>query len=396
MTDSTSDRPALLGGSPLRSEPLPVWPPFDDAVRESLQTCIASGDWGRYEGASCEQLEQQWRQRTGYAHVQLCASGTAAVELALRGLGVSAGDEVILSAYDFKANLQNVLLLGAQPVLVDTIPDQWTVDLNRIESAITPSTKAIIASHLHGAIADMPALMSLAQSHQLMVIEDACQAPGAVVFERQAGSWGDVSVFSFGGSKLLSSGRGGAVCTPHDQVAQRMRLYTHRGNVAYPLSELQAAVVLGQLQQLEARNQHRLNNVRWLMELLSAGGGLTRPQDPADCTPAFYKVGLLYDPSAFGGLGRDVFCEAMRAEGIPLDPGFRALHRIHSKRRFRAPGELVAANRADESIVMLHHPILLEAERTMTQIANAVKKIRSNSQGLLRAGAGQQSGGQTS
>jgi dTDP-4-amino-4,6-dideoxygalactose transaminase len=295
QTATSQDRPALLGGTPVRTTGPPEWPPDDPLVREALERAIADRSWGRYHGPHCEQLSDFLAEYHESAHVQLCSSGTAAVELALRGLQVSADDEVILAAYDFKGNFANVVSLGAKPVLVDLDAANWNFDVEQLEAAVGPKTKAIIVSHLHGGVVPMPAVMDFVRAHQLPVIEDACQMPGAGIFGKTAGTWGDVGVLSFGGSKLTSAGRGGALFTNDSGIAQRIRLYTERGNQAYPLSELQAVVLLPQWQQLEERNQKRADSVGELCDQLSGFKGLTLfTNPPSDSPPGYYKLGFQY------------------------------------------------------------------------------------------------------
>jgi dTDP-4-amino-4,6-dideoxygalactose transaminase len=201
--------------------------------------------------------------------------------------------------------------------------------------------------------------------------------PGARLFGKRAGTWGDVGVLSFGGSKLLTAGRGGALFTNNPDVVQRARLYSHRGNEAYPLSELQAAVLLPQLETLDERNRKRADSVAYLSKLLTDIGGLRRFQNAFDdAEPGYYKLGLQYDPEAFGGLSRDRFVAAMRAEGVALDSGFRALHLIHGSRRFRKADGLPIASDADSRVLVLHHPVLLESMSTFDRIADTVKRIR--------------------
>jgi perosamine synthetase len=382
---SASELPAILGGTPLRTEAPPEWPGNWPEVADALNACLSDGSWGKYHGPNCEALTEQLIGFHNVTETILCASGTAAVELALRGVRVEAGDEVILAAYDFKANFQNVLAIGATPVLVDIDPASWQMDVSQLDAAISSKTKAIIVSHLHGGRVPMQSVMELADRHGVSVIEDACQATGAMFDGHRAGTAGHVGVLSFGGSKLLTAGRGGAIMTDHPEIAQRIRLFTQRGNEAYPLSEMQAAVLRPQLERLEERNSVRWDSVRrlsnQLKQLTSAKGDqILRPLVDAcpvgdkDC-PAFFKVGLQFDPTNSTGLSRDKFSQAMRAENVALDPGFRSLHRIHSKRRFRTVGELPAANHCDEHVLVLHHPVLLEGEVATWQICESAARI---------------------
>ena len=209
----TSDRPALLGGDALRPQGEPTWPPRDPAVDAVFQELANSGGWGRYEGPYCEALEDRLPQLHDVAHVRLTASGTAAVEIALRALGVKEGDEVLMAGWDFKANFADVVALGATPVLVDVRPDNAMIDVQSIDAAISPQCRAVIASHLHGCVVDMPALREVCDRRGVPILEDVCQMPLAEVYNKPAGTWGDVGVMSFGGSKTLSAGRGGAIIT---------------------------------------------------------------------------------------------------------------------------------------------------------------------------------------
>ncbi len=377
MSQLTEQRPAILGGTPIRPNGPPEWPADDAFVRSALLTLIDSRDWGRYHGPHVPDLCRRLADYHGVEHVLPCSSGTAAVELALRGVGVTADDEVILAGYDFKANFQNVLCLRATPVLVDLHPETWQLDPARLEAAVSSRTRAIIMSHLHGGVVAAPQVRQFAEAHGIAVIEDACQSPGAILHGRIAGTWGDVGVLSFGGSKLLTAGRGGAVITSRNDIAERIKRHVQRGNDAYPLSEMQAAILCPQFDQLDARNELRREAVRRLSLRLSDVAGLTPLQLPTDdVQPTYYKVGFRYRAENFAGLSRDLFAQAMRAEGIAFDAGFRGLHLIHASRRFRAADDLLEATRADAEMLTLHHPVLLEDDAAMAEIGAAVHQVR--------------------
>src|SRR5262249_16778136 len=149
----------------------------------------------------------------------------------------------------------------------DVDPNNWNLAPERLEAAAGPNTRAVIVSHLHGGVVPMPQVLAVAAARGLRVIEDAAQCPGALVHGRRAGTWGAPGVLGFGGSKLLTAGRGGALLTRHADVHQRVRLALNRGNTTCPLSELQAAVLLPQVDKLDARNVRRAAAVR----LLTAG-----------------------------------------------------------------------------------------------------------------------------
>lgn len=375
---SHADAVAVRRGIPAFPDGPPDWPGFDPEVQTALERAVADGTWGIYHGPHCAAFKEAFAALHEVEHIELCASGTAAVELALRGVRVGSGDEVILAAYDFKANFQNVIALDATPVLVDVRADDWQMDVELLDAALTAKTKAVIASHLHGGLVRMPQLTVWAAEHGVVVIEDACQCPGAMIEGRRASTWGDVGVHSFGGSKLLTSGRGGAVATNDASIMQRIKLYSARGNDAYPLSELQAAVLLPQLGRLDESNRIRATAVETLESVFVNAGLNPLATHGAGLSPAFYKLGLQYDASRFGGLTRDEFVTSIQSEGLAISSGFRSLHRIHSRRRFRASGELPIADQVDDNVLTLHHPILLQTDdQTVQRVQEALTRVAS-------------------
>ncbi|MCI0381146.1 MAG: aminotransferase class V-fold PLP-dependent enzyme [Gemmataceae bacterium] len=385
MKQSRNNAPALLGGDPVRPDGPPDWPSRDPEIAAALQHAWDNGTWGKYHGVHCDKLEERLREYLGVSHVLLCGSGTYAVELALRALGVGPGDEVLLAAYDYPGNFLCVHAVGAQPVLVDVRPENWNVSLDAVRAGLGASTKVIIASHLHGGVVPMRELTELARVHKIAVIEDAAQCPGARVQGQMAGRWGDVGIFSFGGSKLLSAGRGGAFVTERADLHQRARNWQLRGNLVCPLSELQAAVLLPQLARLDERNAKRQSAVEKLRQLLAGVPGLSPFRNPPawDWAAGYYKCGFQLDEQAFG-LTRGLLVKAARAEGIALDEGFAGLHVGRSPKRYRLGGPLSEADRAHQGCVVLHHPVLLEDDAALEQIARAVRRIHGARAELAR------------
>jgi dTDP-4-amino-4,6-dideoxygalactose transaminase len=346
-------------------------------VAARLREAIALGDWCRYDGPNLAALVERLAALVGVEHVLPCSSGTIGVEIALRGVGVASGDEVILGGYDFPGNFRAVEAIGALPVLVDLEPAARCLDVEQAAAAIGPRTKAIIATHLHGGMVDMLGLCDLTRKRGVAVVEDACQAVGGTVAGRPAGSWGDAGVFSFGGSKLLTAGRGGAVVTRRADVRQRMKIFCDRGNQSFPLSELQATVLLPQLENFAEPHARRWKSVRRLCTALDGDNGLTPPAEPLGGTGAFYKLGLLYDPKRMGGYDRDLFAAAARAEGIALDAGFRGFVR-RGEARCRRVGDLAVSAAAAERTLILHHPILLEPDATIDRLAAVLNELAAS------------------
>jgi dTDP-4-amino-4,6-dideoxygalactose transaminase len=360
----------------------PPWPPPDEDIRAALAAAYADGSWGRYHGPHSDRLRELLQSLHGVTHVHVCSSGTIAVELALRGLKIGPGDEVILAAYDFPGNFRAVEAVGAKPVLIDLALHEWLLDAEQIEAALSPQTRAIVVSHLHGSLADMRRIADIATSRGMAVVEDSSQVPGAVVQGQPAGSWGDCGVLSFGGSKLLTAGRGGAVLTARDDVLQRIKIASQRGNDAFPLSELQAAVLVPQVPKLAGANQRRLAAVRQLLSLVGEIPGLAPLRLIADeeNQPAFYKVPWQLtagddncDSPHFEKLRRR-FIAALQAEGVMMDEGFRGFAR-RSGNRCRVVGDLPNARRAAAGTVLLHHPVLLESSETISRVAEAIRNV---------------------
>ncbi len=366
---------ALDGGPRALPEGPPAWPREDSAVLAAIESAAADGSWGRYHGPHEERLLAALTERHGVPHALLCCSGTFAVELALRGLNIGPDDEVILAGYDFPGNFRAIEAIGAIPVLADIRADNWTLDVAAVAAAHGPRTRAVLVSHLHGGLADMAALRAWADRQGVAIVEDACQSPGASVSQRPAGTLGDVGVLSFGGSKLLTAGRGGAILTRSADVCQRAKIYCQRGNNAFPLSELQAAVLLPQVGQLDAFNKQRRIAVELLRKALGqlkAIRALIKPEGPD--LPSYYKLGFHYDAAELNGCPIERFVAAAQAEGLALDRGFRGFS-LRSGRRCRRADDLLNSRHAADATLLLHHPVLLEAKETIVRVAEALLKV---------------------
>lgn len=344
-------------------------------VAAVLVRLASAGAWGQYHGEELPNLERELSHYFAGSSALTCASGTLACEIALRAVGVQAGSEVILAAYEYEPTFLTLHALGAVPVLVDVDPRTGNLDASLVEAALSPKTVAVVASHLHGGTVDLRLLKELQSNHPFKIVEDAAQCPGATLAASPAGTTGDVGVLSFGGSKLLSAGRGGAVLTRDLQTLQRAKLLLSRGVQSWgTLSELQAAVVRPQLARLPREHANRIRQIALLDERLREMRGLRRFQTatPSD-RPDFYKIGFWYEATATG-LSRELFCHAMRAEGCAVDPGFRSLHIGRAKSRYRAAGELPHATALSEQCVVVHHPILRESVSAIEQFTAAVVK----------------------
>jgi len=368
---------ALYGGTPCLAEGPPHWPTADRDVADILRRAVADGSWGTYHGIWLDRLTERLSDMHTRAYVLPCSSGTYAVEAALRGVGVGSGDEVILAGYDFPGNFRAVEQTGALPVLCDIAPEGWSIDPDLLEEVWSPAVRAVVVSHLHGRLARMEEIERWAQSQGIALIEDACQVPGSKIENRVSGSMGDVSVLSFGGSKLLTAGRGGALLTSREDIYQRAKIFGHRGNDAFPLSQLQAAVLLPQLEALDVRNRQRRQAVDFLIQQSESWVGLEKPPAlPEHFQPSYYKLGWFYTGESGGGPPRELFLRALQAEGVAVDSGFRGFAG-RSQRRCRRPVPLPRSERAAKLTLLLHHPVLLAEQSILEGVARAFDKVHA-------------------
>ena len=333
------------------------WPPQSAEVRESLFQVFESGGWGKYDGGFCSELNERLAILLDLPLVRLCSSGTIAVEIALVAAGVKAGDEVVLGGYDFPGNFRAIENLDAIPVLADVNLNNWSLDAESFEKSISEKTRAVIVSHLHGGVADIDSIIRMAREQDILVIEDICQCPGATLNSRPLGSFGDICALSFGGSKLLSAGRGGAIGTRDEKLFQRAKIFCERGNDAFPLSELQAAVLLPQLENLNQMREKRQSGVNWLKKQVDDMATLNTIEIPCDASPDFYKVPLRLSDSS----RKQEMIDELRGKGIVIDHGFAGFTN-RSERRCRQPVSLVNSEMVSEGTLVLHHPSLLSED----------------------------------
>lgn len=244
---------------------------------------------GRYiGGAAVANFESEFARYTGTKYSVGCNSGTDALYMALRALEIGVGDEVITTPLTFIATSEVIVRVGAKPVFVDIDPDTFNFDLEQVATAITKNTKAIIAVHLFGQPIDMTALMAIAKSHNIYVIEDCAQATGASWDNQKVGSIGDVGCFSFFPTKTLGAcGDGGALTTNREAIADKIKLLREHGlireisnKVTYRhkltglnsrLDTLQATILSIKLKYLDTWNQQRqqaANNYQQLLQLI--------------------------------------------------------------------------------------------------------------------------------
>lgn len=258
----------------LKAQYLSIKDEMDTAIAQILQNTAFIG------GEPVKRFEKAFTKYLGIQHCIGCANGTDAIEILLKAMSIGQGDEVIVPAISWISTSEAVSSVGATPVFVDIEPDFYTIDPSKIKEKITPNTKAIIPVHLYGQAANMPAIMEIAQKHQLKVLEDCAQAHGASIEGKTVGTWGDCASFSFyPGKNLGAYGDAGAMVTNNELLAQQARRIANHGQLTKHdhqiegrnsrLDALQAAILTVKLQYLENWTQKRIQNAQLYRDLLS-------------------------------------------------------------------------------------------------------------------------------
>lgn len=410
------DRPALLGGTPVRGKPFPAWPVFDEHEEHALLEVLRSGRWWRGSGAQVARFESAFAELMGARHCVATANGTSALFASLGALEIGPGDEVVLPPYTFVATLNVILLHFALPVFVDTDPETFQMDARKLKAAVSDRTAAILPVHLGGGAADLDTILAVAGERRLPVVEDACQSHLAEWRGKKVGTLGATGCFSFQASKNLNAGEGGAILTNDPDLADKCYAFHNnargRGTPGYRglrganlrLTEFQAAVLLTQMTRLEAQSRVREQNAAHLTRLLEQIPGIQPARVYPGCTRNAYHLYLFrYRAEAFAGLPRDKFLRALQAEGVPCSGGYTPLNEepfLQATLQSRAyrrlyPPEVLAewpertacpVNRQlCAEAVWLPQTALLGPRADMDDIAAAIARIQRHAGELARA-----------
>jgi len=410
---SRSGRLALLGGEPVHTGGWPSWPIHDEREREAVLGVLESGKW--WYGDRVRQFEEKFAAFQDAKFGITCTSGTAALELALIGAGIGAGQEVIVPPYTFVATATAVLKANAVPIFVDIELDTLNLDAEQVEAAITEKTAAIMPVHFAGLPADMDRILAIARKHRLRVIEDAAHAWGTQWRGKGCGALGDAGGFSFQASKNITAGEGGIVLTDNPELADTVRSLSNVGRGKdkpwyehyltggnYRMTEFHGALLLAQLTRLAEQTERRARNAAILNQGLAGIEGLrTLREEPRATRRSYHLYGMRLIASEFG-CSRDRFVEAFRAEGITCGPGYP--HPLYRNPLFQRSGTgptycpvscpfyakavdytkvcCPNAEQACQEIIWLYQAMLLGSEEDMDDIVAAARKIREHAKEL--------------
>jgi L-glutamine:2-deoxy-scyllo-inosose/3-amino-2,3-dideoxy-scyllo-inosose aminotransferase len=382
---------------------------------ELLGQVVQSGYWG-FDGPLEAEFERRFAAYQDAEHGLCVANGTVALQLALEALDVGAGDEVIVPAITWQATAAAALDINAVPVLADVDPGTWCIDPAEVERLITPRTRAIIAVHLYGSLADMDRLCEIGARHQIPVIEDCAHAHGSRWRGRGTGSWGTLGCFSFQLFKTLTAGEGGFVTTNDPALAERVYSLRNCGRRRpgsadehwrpiqsgnYRMTELQAAVLLAQLDVFDGQADQRDANARRLEAGLAELPGVAPMAGPPQRTRISpYEFVFTFHASEWDGVPADAFRLALEAElGVDVDRineplNAAPLYQPHTKRRYRlSEGHwaeidptrftLPVAERAYAEGVSLPHRVLLDDD-AVDAVSDAIARLHHHRIALAR------------
>lgn len=407
---------ALRGGEPIIknmkiAKKVFQWPVYDEGDKKALLDVLERRKWCRlYKGSVTEKFEETFAQFQEAKYGVAVANGTVALELALKTLGIGAGDEVLVPASTFIATASAVSEVGAIPVFVDVDPETYQIDPTQIEKSITRRTKGIMVVHYGGYPADLDTILPLVKKYDLFLIEDCAHAHGTEWKGKKVGARGNIGCFSFQESKSLPSGEGGIILTNEEDLVEKAKLIHNIGRIVgrpgyehyilssnYRLSEFQAALLLTGMPRLEEQTNHKDRTGKFLAkELAKIEGIKPLKQDSRITKRGYYYFVLRYDKTKFDGISRDRFLEALKAEGIPADKGYgiplyrqpafkkENIKKAYPNRFSSFPDYenlyLPAIERicAQEQITLPHQVLLAEEEYLQKIIIEAVVKIKQN------------------
>ena len=366
---------------------IPIAEPFlGEEELNNVIEALKSG-WISSKGAFIEEFERDFSNYCDRKYGVATSNGTVALHLALKALGIGKGDEVIVPDLTFVAVANTVTYCNAKPVFVDSHPDYWCIDPQKIEEKITTRTKAIVPAHLYGHPCDMDPIIKIAEDHNLFIVEDAAEAHGAKYKGKKVGSFGDISCFSFYGNKIITTGEGGMCLTNNEDLVEKMRILRDHGmnpdkrywydiiGFNYRMTNLQAAVGVAQLEKLSEFVEKKRQIARWysegLKELEEEELITGHPEmEWAKCVYWMYCI-LIEDKF---GMSRDNLMRKLKEEEIDTRPFF---YPVHVMPPYKNNGKFPVAEEISRKGINLPSGVNLTKEM-IERVVNTIKGITAN------------------
>ncbi len=375
-------------------ERIPVAGPWITDKEVRYVADAARNAWYDKAGVYHQRFEQAFADYLGVRHAVSLPSCTSAIHLALRALGVGPGDEVIVPDVTWIASAAPVTYVGATTVFADIDPRTWCLAVDSFERCITPRTKAVIPVGLYGSVPDWPALRRIAGERGIAVIEDAAEAIGSEFRGCKAGSFGDVGVFSFHGSKTLTTGEGGMLVTDRDELLTRVLTLRDHGRPSgdklffntevaykYKMSSLQAALGLAQLGRVEELVARKRELFAWYCEELDGVSGVALNAEPAGTLNSYWMITVVW--SERFALSKEQAMERLGAAGVDSRPFFYPLSSLPAYAKSPQAEAARARNTASYSV----SPRALNLPSALSLTREQVRRACAEFKSLLRATA---------
>jgi perosamine synthetase len=373
-------------------ERIPVSGPWITEKEIAYVTDAVTNAWYANANVYHRRFEAAFSQYVGRRHAMALPSCTSAIHLSLLALGIGPGDEVIVPDATWIASSAPISYVGATPVFADVDPDSWCLTAEAVEAALTPRTRAVIAVNLYGNMPDYAPLEALCAERGLALIEDAAESIGSEYRGRKAGGFGRTSVFSFHGSKTLTTGEGGLLLTDDTALFERCQVQQDHGRqpgdtffynaevgYKYKMSSMQAALGLAQLERVKELVARKRQIFGWYREGLAAEPALTLNSEAPDVKNTFWMVTALFDRAT--GLEKRAVLDALARAGIDGRPFFHPLSSLPAYRTQPRAREAAARNRVTYDLA----PRAVNLPSGFNMTPALVERVCSDVRSLLRS-----------
>ena len=413
---------SIKGGTKTRNKPFPKHPIIGKEEREKVMEVLDSGNISTFiaspgehflGGKNIREFEEKFANKIGTKYGVAFNSGSSALHAAVVSVGVKPGEEVIVPPNTFTSTATSALMHNAIPVFCDVRRDIYSLDPKKLEDIVSPLCRAIIPVHLFGHACEMDEIMIFANKNNLRVIEDCAQAPGGMYKNKNLGTIGDCGIFSFQESKNIMTGEGGMLVTNDEDIANTARMVRNHGEVitstlkvrtyrseflgwGYRMTELEAALGIAQVPKLDDLNEKRIKLGSFLAKEINKIDGLSHVKYDY-VKHVYWMFGFSYEEDKIG-IPRNLFCDALKAEGIPCAAGYVEplyLNPLYAERRAFAFKHYTGNVKYEKGICpvaeMLHEKELINTLISrppatiddMKDIIDAISKIIENKEELL-------------
>ncbi|MCX8168769.1 MAG: DegT/DnrJ/EryC1/StrS family aminotransferase [Candidatus Methanomethylicia archaeon] len=318
-------KPVIEGGKPIRDKPIIALPELTDEEINEIIEVLKSGKWTMSVGSKIREFEEEFRKYINVKHAIAVSSGTTALHLALRAVGVSPGDEVITTPFTFVATASTIIHQNAIPIFADISIEDYNIDPNSIRESLSDKTKAVVVVHLCGQPVEIEEIKKICEEENVALIEDCAQAIGAEYKGVKVGCIGDVNAFSFYISKNITTGEGGMVTTNNDEIAEAVRLMRSHGEKGkyhyvtigynYRMTEIQAVLGILQLRKIEKLNSRRREIVKIYNDELNGFEAIKTPIEKKHVKHVWHIYNILLEIEKLSK-SRDEIYEAIRRENV--------------------------------------------------------------------------------